>query len=124
MEEEVSLVDIHARLGNTAMYYAIIMAVWGLWRFARKQGIDSSYWGALVIAEVLFLVQGAIGVFMWLSQSISVGIHLLYGVVAVLVIPAVYAYTRGDEQRRAALIYGIALLFLVGIVIRAIATAP
>ncbi len=33
--------------------FMILMAVWGLWRFFRKQGVDSNYWGALVNGEIL-----------------------------------------------------------------------
>ena len=122
----MSLIEIHARLGNTILYYVGIMALWGLWRFIRKHGPDSSYWGALVIGEILILAQTSLGAYLWLSgvgQLAGRGIHILYGVVSLLVIPGAYLYTQGDEQRRASLIYGVALLFLAGIIIRAISTA-
>jgi hypothetical protein len=121
----MSLVDFHGRIGNTALFYAIIMAVWALWRFFRRQGLDSSYWGAALIAEILFLAQVALGLFLWISgMGQLAAVHLLYGIVSILVIPGVYVYTRGDEERRAMLIYAVSFLFLVGIVLRAIATAP
>jgi len=47
----MSLVEIHSRLGNTALFYSIALALWGLWRYYRRQGVESSYWGALVIAN-------------------------------------------------------------------------
>ncbi len=49
-------------------------------------------------------------------------IHFLYGVVSLLVIPGVYAFTRGRDERRDALIYGAVLLFMVGILLRALQT--
>ena len=120
----MSLVEVHARLGNTALYYMIIMALWGVWRFVRKQGLDSSYWGALVIGEILIVAQGLLGGYLWLSGLRPArGIHLLYGIISVLVIPGVYAYTQGEQKRRAMIIYGIALLVLVGLILRAIMTA-
>ena len=122
----MSLIDIHARLANTALYYMVLMALWGLWRYVRKQGVDGSFWGALVIAEVLLLVQAALGAFLWLSgtgQLAGRSIHILYGVVSILVIPGIFLYTRGEEQRRAMLVYALSFLFLVGIVLRAIMTA-
>ena len=121
----MSLIEIHGRLGNTALLYAIIMGVWGLWRYARKQGVDGSYWGALVVAEVLIVAQAGIGAYLWLSGTGSLvgrSIHILYGVVSTLIIPAAFFFTRGDEQRRAMLIYGVAFLFMVGIVLRAMTT--
>ncbi|HLA97685.1 MAG TPA: hypothetical protein VJL34_04465 [Anaerolineales bacterium] len=120
----MSLAPIHAGLATTVLYYFLILALWGLWRFVRKQGIDSSFWGMLVIAEVLVLVQGGLGVALWLSGGPPGRgwIHVLYGVVSVLTLPAIFAYTQGNQDRRAMLIYGVALLFLVGITLRAMGT--
>jgi hypothetical protein len=118
----MSIFEIHGRLGNTALLYTAVLAVWALWRYFRRQGMDSSYWGALAIAEVLLLVKGALGGYIYLSGIAHLErsfMHLLYGVVSLLVIPAVFAFTRGDDRRRVMLIYGVALLFLVGVILRA-----
>jgi len=95
-----------------------------LWRFARKQGIDSSFWGALIISEVLIVLQGGLGVYLWLT-GMRPGrgwIHILYGVVSAITLPGIFAFTRGEQDRRVMLIYGVALLFLVGITLRAAGT--
>lgn len=118
----MSLIDIHSRLGNTALFYAIIMAVWGLWRFFRRQGVDSSYSGALVIAEILIVLQGAVGFFLLFRGAQQHFMHILYGIVAILIIPGIFAYTKGDEHRRAMLLYGVGCLFLIGILLRATMT--
>lgn len=120
----MTIVEFHGRLGSTALYFAILMGIWGLFRFFRKQKVDSNYWGALMIGEVLFLLQAGLGAYIWLSGVGNLGgrwMHILYGVVSILVIPAVFAYTRGDEQRRSSLVYGVSFLFLVGIFLRAMA---
>lgn len=120
------LVGIHAGLANTALYYTIALAVWGLWRYFRRQGVDSSYWAALVIAEVLYLAQGVLGAVLFFSGIGDLGgqfMHILYGVVAVLVVPALFMYTRGDETRRVMLVYGVGLLFQMGILLRSMATS-
>lgn len=119
----MSIAEIHARLGNTAVYYLIIMGAWALWRYFRKQGMDSNYLGALVIAEILIFLQSGIGVYMWLAGlRPGRGVHILYGVLSLLVIPGLYLYTKGDDKRPVMLIYGIALLIGVGILLRAIMT--
>lgn len=120
----MSLTDVHARLANTALFYFLILAAWGLWRFIRKQDIDSNFWGALIISEVLVLVQGGLGVYLWVigRQPGRGWIHILYGVVSVLTLPGIFAFTRGEQDRRVMLIYGVALLFLVGITLRAAGT--
>jgi hypothetical protein len=122
----MTLVDIHGRLANTALFYTIILAIWGLWRFFRRQGVAGNYWGALVIAEVLYAVQAGLGAFLFFSGTgnlVGRYIHILYGVVSLIVIPAIFFFTHGNEHRRAMLIYGVGLLFLMGIILRAIATA-
>ena len=61
----MSLVGIHDRLSITILMFCIVLAVWGAIRFLRKQGLSGSYWGAVVIAEVVILMQGALGVYLW-----------------------------------------------------------
>lgn len=118
------LSDFHARLGNTALYYIIVLALWGIWRALRKQPVDAGYWGALAIGEILVLLQGGLGAYLWLiGERPGRSIHILYGVVAALIIPGVYAYTKGDNDRRVMTIYGIALLIAAGIIVRAMMTA-
>ena len=138
----MSLADIHGRLANTALLFIAILAAWGLWRMIRKQGVSSSYWGALVIGEVLILLQGALGAYLWLvGERPDRGIHILYGIVSALVIPGVYAFTKGNQdtptsqdesvdqgerqrlERRTMMVYAFALLFLFGILLRSVGTA-
>ena len=122
----MSIIEIHGRLANTALYFCIAMAVWGLFRYFRKQGVDSNYWGAMAIAEVLLIIQSSLGAYIYFSGIGNLAgkmIHILYGVVAILVIPGVFAYVKGDQQRRGMVVYGVAFLFLIGIVLRAMTTA-
>lgn len=118
------MIEIHARLGNTALLYTLATGLWGLWRYFRKQGVDSNYWGSLVIAEGLIIVQGLLGAYLWLIglRPLRGGIHILYGIAAALVIPAIFGFTRGGSTRQVSLIYGVGLLFLAGLIIRGIVT--
>ena len=120
----MTLTDVHGRLATTALLFILFMAAWGLWRFFSRQGVDSSYWGALVIGEILILVQGALGAYLWLSGlRPDRDIHFLYGIAAALVIPGVWAFTKGRQERREMLIYALMLLFMVGLLLRAMGTA-
>lgn len=121
----MSLAEIHARLGNTALFFTIAMAGWALWRFIRRQGPDSNYWGAMVIAEILYFIQAGLGVYVYFSGAgvlTRPSMHILYAVVVLLVVPGVFLYVRESEQRRTSLIYALAFLFLVGIILRSVAT--
>ncbi len=115
---------LHDRLALTALMYVTVMGLWGLWRAFRRQEIDGSFWGALVVAEIVILIQGLLGGYMWFAglRPMRGGVHILYGIASALVIPGVFAFTRGGADRRATFIYAISLLFLAGLIIRGITT--
>lgn len=115
----MSLSEIHARLGTTAMLYFFLIALWGYFRFFRSQGISSAYWGALAIGEILLLLQGGIGAYLWIvGIRPARAIHVLYGFVALIMIPGAFAYTKGESTRADILIYGTATLIGVGLLMR------
>jgi uncharacterized membrane protein len=120
----MSLVVIHGRLAYMALFFFLLLGIWGVVRFARRQGVDSSYWGALVIAEFLVLVQGGLGAYLWYSDlRPDRGMHILVGFVSGLAIPGIYVYTKGREERTEVLIYGVTTLVTAGLILRAITTA-
>lgn len=119
----MSLTQIHGALANTVMYYFVILAIWGLFRFFRKEGISSNYWGALAIGEILILSQGALGLYLWIGGARPERtLHFLYGIIGALVIPGLYLYTRGEERRQVMLVYGVSLLIAVALIVRATMT--
>jgi hypothetical protein len=120
----MSLSEVHGRLAWAALLYFVAISIWGFIRFFRKQGIDSSFWGALAIGEVLLLVQSGLGLYLWLIDlRPERSVHILYGVVSLLIIPGVYAYTRGRDDRPEGLVYAALGLFTAGLILRAITTA-
>jgi hypothetical protein len=120
----MSLVDIHGRLAITILLYTTAMGVWGLVRYFRHKGVNSNYWGGLAINEILILVQGGLGIYLWISQLRPErgSVHVLYGIVTALSIPAVYVFTKGNDERREMLIYSIILLIVVVLSFRAMIT--
>ncbi|MFQ5595453.1 MAG: hypothetical protein ACE5HA_15000 [Anaerolineae bacterium] len=120
----MSLVEVHARLANTAVLFALVVGLWALLNYVRRQGLSPGYWGTLVIGELLLVAQAVVGVVMYFQGGRPPRIiHFLYGVLVLLVWPGVYAYTEGRDTRREALIYGLASLFLCGLALRSISTA-
>jgi hypothetical protein len=115
---------IHNRLAFTIVLYVFILSLWGFWRFIRKQGVDSSFRGALAIVQALTLFQGVWGIVLRVGGAVPTRgwTHVLYGVVVAISLPAVYVFTKGREERRDILIYAAVLLFMVGISLRAIST--
>jgi heme A synthase len=125
-EASMTLVTIHGRLANTAILFVILMALWSFWKFFRKQKLSPSYSGAMVVAEILILAQSALGLVVAITGHYASlerpYMHILYGVVSALVIPALYVYTRADERYQVMLIYGISMIFLAFIVWRLMVT--
>jgi heme A synthase len=120
----MSLLQIHGRLATTAMLFALALGVWALFLYFRKQGPSPNFHGALVIGELVFIVQAVLGgVLYFTGLPLGQAVHVLYGALGVFTIPAAYTYTRGATTRREAGIYGIACLFLFGVALRGIMTA-
>jgi len=118
------LVNIHDRLGTTSLLYFLIVSLWGYWRFFRRQGIDSAYWGALAIAEFLVVAEAILGGYLWISgYRPARSLHVLYGALIPIMIPAAYLYTKGRGARAEILVYGTATIITVGLIVRAIYTA-
>ena len=120
----MTLSEFHGQLSNAVVLYAVILGVWGIYDFVRRQGVSEGYWGALVIGELLILAQGSLGGLLW-AQGVRPerGVHVIYGVVTALGIPAIYVYTRGREGRAENLAYGSASLIVALLAYRAIITA-
>ena len=119
----MSLSDIHTRLANVALIYMLIVSLWAFFRFFRRQGVDSSFWGALAIAEFLLLAQMVFGIYLW-TQGLrpARSIHLLYGFLIPVMIPGAYFYTRGRVGRPENLVYGTTTIITAGLLVRAIVT--
>ena len=120
----MSLIFIHNRLSLSILLYVIILCCWGFWGFIRKKEVGSNYWGAMIIAEILILGQGALGLTLYLIgfQPERGAMHVLYGIIGTLSLPAAYIITKGRNDRNTLLVYA-AVLFLTGVIfIRSIVT--
>jgi 4-amino-4-deoxy-L-arabinose transferase-like glycosyltransferase len=117
------LVEIHARLANSVVLFVLVVGLWALLNYVRRQDLSSSYWGTLVVGEILLAAQAVVGAVLYVQGGRPPRIvHYLYGVFILLVWPGIFAFTQGRSTRREALIYGLASLFMVGVAIRAIGT--
>lgn len=121
----MSLAAIHSRLWITILLFSSAMLLWGLLRFLRGQTVNSNYFGAVVIAEILYILQGLLGILMLVSGTgvlQRAEVHILYGVVVAITLPGVYIYTRGDESRRTMLVYAVAFVFIIVLSVRSMMT--
>ncbi len=120
----MSLSQIHTGLANACVIFSLVLGLYSLWRFFRKEGVGANLLSILAAAELLYVAQAVVG-FVQVFQGARPGrgVHYLYGVLLVIVLPGTFAYLRGKDDRRAALIYGLVGLFLAGVSLRAIGTA-
>lgn len=119
----MSLVDVHGIISRAFLYFALIVAVWALIQVVQKREIGGNFWGAVAIGEGLVVLQAVVGVILWIQGALPARpIHFLYGAVAALTWPGVFAATRGETGRRETIYWFVASLFLAGIAFRAITT--
>ena len=79
------IAEIHRVLSNTIWLFFLLLGVWGLIRAFRRHGVNSSYMGAMVIGEAVFIVQAVLGIILMISgERPGRGIHLLYGAFALV----------------------------------------
>ncbi len=122
-----AVIVIHSTLSNTVWLFFLALGLWGIFRAMRGQAVDGSYLGALVIGQVLYLVQGALGGILWLNGLLpNTGrptMHVLYGAFAVVFLPFVYfVWLKGeDDSPQAQWVLAFTTLFLFGVALRAIA---
>lgn len=123
-----TLATIHGALSNTAWIFFLALGLWGLFRAIRGRSVDGSYLGAAFIGQLIFVAQAVLGVILWIGGgSVSMqrsGIHLLYGVFALVFLPFIYlSVLSGDDTNRAQWVLAFTTLFLFGIALRSISTA-
>ena len=101
----------------------MIIGVWGLVLYFRKAPSSGGFRSTLVLTEALFIVQGLVGIAMFLGGARPRDpLHWLYGPLLVIVLPIAASYLSGRDSRREALVYGVATLFMFGLAIRAYMT--
>lgn len=114
---------LHDRLATSVMLFFLFVGLWGLFEFARGGVLGGNIAGALMIGQVLIMVQGALGlVLLGFSNRPGNMLHLLYGFTAVLVLPFVWSYVRDRAPRQGLLLYSIVALFVFGLAIRGMTT--
>jgi hypothetical protein len=123
-----TIITIHGALSNTAWLFFLALGLWGLFRAIRGQSMGGSYLGAAFIGQMIFVMQAILGTVIWLGSGSGgmqrPGIHLLYGVFALVFLPFIYlSVLRGDDSNRAQWVMAFTTLFLFGIALRAISTS-
>jgi len=113
----------HNGLFRAGLIITGFIAVWSVSLYVRKHAASGSYRATLVLTEGLFIVQGLVGIAIFLGGARPHDrLHWLYGPLLVIVLPIAASYLMGRESRREPLVYGLAALFMFGLTVRAYMT--
>jgi len=120
----MSLIEIHARLSSTAALFVAVLALWALWLRIRSRPLDGNWFGAAVVGELLLVGEALLGVYLYLQGGGTALprplLHTLYGIVAVITLPAAYGYFHSlEDENVKTLAMAATCAFLWGIVLRA-----
>jgi len=120
----MQLNEIHGRLANTAMIFIAVLGIWALILRIRSKPLDGNWYGAAIIGELLIIGQAIIGTWIYL-QGLGAALprpylHILYGLVAVLSLPAAYGYfSLLEDENVQTVAMVLVCFFLWGILLRA-----
>ncbi len=106
------LFTLHSRLQITITAVIVVGLIWALIVAWRNQGGMQPLSGIL---QLLIMAQSAIGfVLLWQADVLRMALHVIYGIVAVGLIPAAEIALRHRLPRSAGLAYaGIMLMLLI-----------
>jgi hypothetical protein len=120
----MGLVQIHDGLADTAVLFVAALALWALALRITSRPLDGTWFGAAMIGEILIIAQGALGGILYLQGGSSAlprpFMHILYGVVALICLPAAQTYFGHlEDEKIKALAMAAVCAFLWGILLRA-----
>lgn len=95
-----------------------VVGLWGVGLAATKRQVGPIFVRARAFAILAMLVQVGAGLWLYGNGHRPPAFHMFYGVVIVFTFSFAYIY-RSSMDRRPALAYGLLLLFVMGLGIRA-----
>jgi hypothetical protein len=120
---------LHAGFANTATWFLLAIGIWATVQGLRNRALGPSWFGAVIIAELLLLVQAGLGAYLYFFTPAAAILarpfmHILYGIVAIITLPSAWGYFSNiDRPQVVSLAMGLTCIFLWGIVQRSATTA-
>jgi hypothetical protein len=120
----MGLLQIHDGLANTAVLFVAALGIWALVLRFMSRPLEGTWFGAAMIGELLIVAEGALGGILYLQGVGSTlprpFMHILYGIVAVICLPAAQSYFGNFEDENVkSLAMAAVCAFLWGILLRA-----
>jgi hypothetical protein len=108
--------SFHATLALALLLDQIVLAIWALVLGFRRQPVSSALFSALIVDEILMILQSLVGGYLLVTGHAPQAIHFLYGGLLLVLLPAMYLYA--GRRERAGVWMGAMLLFMGGMIIR------
>ncbi len=111
--------SFHATWAWVAVITTGLVGLWGLGLAVTKRAADRAFRIGWAVAYTAVAVQVALGLAMWgQGKRPENEFHVFYGVTIIVTFAFSYVY-RAQMERRPALAYGVMLLFVMGLGMRA-----
>jgi hypothetical protein len=119
-----ALGSLHGFAARVLLVYAVVLGIWGTYRYFRNQQLSGGFRASYLIMAGLTAIQGLIGLVTFLLGARPTELlHIVYGIFAVAFLPGMYLYTQGGSRRREAAILAGAVWIVSIAYLRGIATA-
>ena len=116
--------ELHGRIGYALVLYYTFVGLWAILQGIRDRAPDASLRGAIAIATIAAVAQGALGLLVLLCRGApSDPVHVLYGLALAVAMPLAATLVRERTPRGQSVALGLAALFTAGLAIRGITTA-
>ena len=119
-----ALGSLHGFAARALLAYAVVLGIWGAYRYFRNQELGGGFRASFLIMAGLTAVQGLVGLATFiLGARPATLLHIVYGIFAVIFLPGTYLWAQGGSRRREALILAGAAWIVSIAYLRGIATA-
>lgn len=119
-----TLGSLHGFAARVLLAYAVVLGIWGTYRYFRNQELSGGFRASFLIMAGLTAVQGLLGLAAFISGARPTELlHVVYGIFAVIFLPGVYLYAQGGSRRREAVFLAGAAWVVSIAYLRGIATA-
>ena len=117
------VLSLHGRAATALVLYYAAVGLWGLFLGIRNSAPTPGFRGAIAIAVIASIVQGALGFVVFIQRPPPDTLHILYGFALALAMPLAASLVRDRAPRGQSVALGLAALFTAGLAIRGIITA-
>jgi hypothetical protein len=118
-----TLGSLHGFAARVLLVYAVVLGIWGAYRYFRHQELTGGFRSSYLIMAVLTAIQGVLGLAAFVLGARPTDLlHVVYGIFAVIFLPGAYLYAQGGSRRREAVILAGAAWVVSIAYLRGIAT--